>query len=256
MPTSKLKLKKKRRLQKLNSILQYCTVTELGITSSLCRESFSEFCKEHWSEVVPEKVHWNWHMTAICDALQETCERIFRWEEKLYDLFINVPPGTSKSTLGSIMLGPWAWTRMPSFRTLAGSFDKDLSYEFGNKARNLVMSERYQELYPNVRIDPTQNAKSHFANTKGGVRYATSTGASCIGRHAHMITVDDPINPKGVRSEADLISANQWMRETLPSRCVDPGITVMVCIMQRLGLEDPTGERLSRSKLWLPGEAA
>lgn len=145
---------------------------------------------------------------------------------------------------------------MLSFRTLGGSFDKDLSLEFGTKARRIVQSEHYQELFPEVVITSDQNAKSHFANTSGGVRYSTSTGASATGRHAHLIGVDDPINPRGIRSQAEVISANEWMRETLPSRCVDPNITVLMCVMQRLGIDDPTGERLSRSKLWVPEGAA
>jgi len=156
------------------------------------------------------------------------------------------------STIGSIMLLPWAWTRMISFRMLSGSFNKDLSLEFGMKAKQIIESERYQELFPEVKIRSDQGAKSHFANTRGGVRYCTATGASAIGRHAHLIAVDDPINPAGVRSKADLLSANRWMRETLPSRCVDPEVTTLMCIMQRLGVMDPTGERLSRSMLWTP----
>lgn len=250
--------KKKSKLKELDlkQYLHYCSVSEISIVRSLCRESFADFCRELWNEVVPEQLHWNWHMDVVCNELQAVCERIFKWQHKLYDLFINVPPGTSKSTMGSIMLTPWAWTRMATFRNIGGSYDKDLSLEFGMKARRLVQSEKYQELFPEIQISIDQNAKSHFENVHGGVRYCTSTGASATGRHAHLITVDDPINPKGVRSEAEVIAANQWMRETLPSRCVDANVTVLCCIMQRLGVEDPTGERLSRSKIWVPEDQA
>ena len=230
--------------------LHYCSVKESTLVASICRESYEEFVKEFWSLIVPDECHWNWHMSVLCNELQTVCERLFKKQPKEYDLFVNIPPGTSKSTLASILLLPWCWTRMLSFRNIAGSYDERLSLEFGLKARRVVMDERYMDLFPEVRISSDQNTKSHFENTGGGARYSTSTGASVIGRHAHLITVDDPINPKGVRSEAELISSNQWMRETLPSRCVDPRITVLMCIMQRLGLEDPTGERLSRSTLW------
>lgn len=144
---------------------------------------------------------------------------------------------------------------MQSFRLIGGSFDKDLSLEFGLKSRRVLLSDEYLATFPEVKLSSDQNAKSHFANTKGGVRYCTSTGASVTGRHGHFILVDDPLNPRGVRSVAEVADANRWMRETLPSRCVDQSITVLACIMQRLGEDDPTGERLSRSPLWTP-EAA
>lgn len=73
-------------------------------------------------------------------------------------------------------------------------------------------------------------------------------GGAVTGHHAHFIIVDDPLDPKRAASEADLKSANDWMRETLPTRKVDQSICPTILIMQRLHQNDPTGEWLERSK--------
>ena len=212
----------------------------------VCQESYFEFVNTFWHEIVAEDPVWNWHIKVMCREAQKLSEPVFEMKPKKYDLIINVPPGSTKSTIMSILLLPWQWTRMPSLRFLGGSFDSDLSLDFGNKARRVVKSDLYKETFPNIQISDDQDTKGYFSTTLGGERRATSTGASIIGRHAHFHSVDDPINPKGVRSELDLRTAHQWMMETLPSRCVDQSVTPLALTMQRLAVDDPTGIRLER----------
>lgn len=221
-------------------------IDKVKIRRSVCRESYYDFCQEFWSCVVPETPVWNWHIRIMARELQRICELVFRMQPKEYDLIFNVPPGSSKSTIGSILLLPWCWTRLKSLRLLGGSFDADLSLDLGNKARRVVKHDLYRETFPEIEISSDQDTKGFFSNVFGGERRATSTGASIIGRHAHIHIVDDPINPKGIRSEVELRVANEWMTETLPSRCVSQAVTPQVLIMQRLGLDDPTGIRLER----------
>lgn len=222
--------------------------TKIGIKRRLVKESYWDFCKLFWNTIVPEPPVWNWHMEVMANALQRVCEPVFRMEPKKYDLIFNVPPGSSKSTLCSIMLLPWCWTRMPSCRLIGGSFDADLSFDLGNRCRRVVKSEEYKECFPEIEIRDDQDTKSFFANYQGGERRATSVGARIVGRHAHIHVVDDPIDPMGVRSDADAKSVSQWMGETLPSRCVDQSVTPLILVMQRLGVEDPTAERLNKTK--------
>jgi predicted phage terminase large subunit-like protein len=145
------------------------------------------------------------------------------------------------------MLLPWLWTRMPSFRFLGGSYSADLSLEFGNKARRLIKSSLYQETFPEITILDDQDTKGYFANSLKGERYSTSTGASIIGRHFHLHSIDDPINPRGARSELELRTTNLWLTESVAQRCVNLQITPLILTMQRLALEDPSGIRLART---------
>jgi predicted phage terminase large subunit-like protein len=218
----------------------------VSIRRRVCKESYFEYVKTFWHEVVPETPVWNWHIRIMSQEIQKSAEYVFRMDPKPYDLVCNVPPGSTKSTVFSILPIGWLWARMPSCRFLNGSFDSDLSLDFGNKARRVIRSELYRETFPEIEIRDDQDTKGYFANYQGGERRSTSTGAAIIGRHAHIHSVDDPIDPRGVRSQADLMSANQWMVETLPSRCVSQAVTPLWLVMQRLAIDDPTGERLNR----------
>lgn len=229
----------------LDDFVEY---TENELLASICRSSFADFLREFWSVVVPEKLVWNWHIQYLCDELQKIAERVFRGEKKKYDLIINISPGTSKSTIATIMFPAWLWTRMASCRVISASYSYDIATDLSRKSRDVVKSEKFRELFPGIDIREDQDAKSFFVNTKGGERYAIGVDGGVMGKHAHVIIVDDPLNPKEAASDADLAAANRWMEETLPSRKVDKRITPTIIIMQRLHEADPTGMRLEKAK--------
>ena len=214
------------------------------LLASICRESFFEFMKEFWSEIIAERPVWNWHIPYLASELQYVCERIFAGKVKEYDLAINIPPGTTKSSTSSIMLPAWGWTRMPSMRVLGGSYVALLAANLALKNKDVVMCNKYQRLFPEVVLRKDQHAKSHFVNTKGGSRYSFGTQGTVTGMHAHLILVDDPLNPEKAVSEVELNKANRIMSETLFTRKVDKDITPTILIMQRLHQNDCTQHML------------
>lgn len=223
-------------------------VDEIELVSSLCRESFEDFVKEFWSEIIGDELHWNWHMGVICQELQLVAERVFAGLPKLYDLVINVPPGTSKSTLVSIMYPAWMWTRMTRCQFIGASYSFDLAMDLSRKCRTLVNCEKYKKYFPEVEWSDAQDTKQHFVNTKGGWRFAVGSNGQITGFHAHVMVVDDPIDPRKVVSERILNETNRWMRETLPSRATNRDITPMILVMQRLHQNDPTAQMIEGRK--------
>ena len=221
---------------------------EHDVLASICRESFYEFVKEFWDVVIPEKPVWNWHIKYLCNELQIVAERVFLSQLKEYDLIINISPGSTKSTIASVMFPAWTWTRMPSARTIGGSYAKELSMDLSRRNRDIVRSELYKRCFSEIMLRSDQDVKSFFANTKGGQRYATGTGGAVMGFHAHFIIVDDPLNPNEALSDVELENANAWMAETLSQRKVDKGITPTILIMQRLHQNDPTASMIERAK--------
>jgi predicted phage terminase large subunit-like protein len=218
---------------------------EYDVIGSICRESFAEFTKEFWSEISPEPLVWNWHMQLLCDELQHMAELVFRKEKKDYDLIVNIPPGTSKSSIASVLFPAWTWTRMSTARSICGSYTHSLAMDLSRKSRDVVSSEKYQLSFTEVqKLRDDQNTKSYFMNGNGGYRYAVGVGGSVTGMHGHFLIVDDPLDPQQAISEAELKSANTWMAETLPSRKVDKLVTPLILIMQRLHQNDPSGARL------------
>jgi len=217
--------------------------------ASLCRDSFVDFVKEFWHTVVSEKLSWNWHMDLLCNELQAVAERIFLGLPKLYDLVINVPPGTSKSTIASIMFPAWCWTRMPSFRHIGASYSYDLAMDHSRKNRDVVKSDLYQDTFPEVKLRPDQDTKGYFVTSQGGQRFTTGSCGTVQGMHGHCISIDDPLDPNKAVSEVEMYAVNSWIKETLTGRKVDRRVTAMILIMQRLHQEDPTELFLKRKRV-------
>lgn len=234
--------RKTNRLIPRNKIV----IDKVAIRRRLWQACYWDFLQELWNEVIAETFLKNWHIKVMADEFQDSAELVFKMQPKECDKIFNVPPGSSKSSTLSLFSCPWTWTRMPSLRFLGVSWDADLSLDIGNKARRCIRSQLYQETFPEIVIAKDQDTKGFFANVFGGERRATSIGANIIGRHSHIHVVDDPLSPAGVRSEADIDTANKFLRETLPSRCVDQLVTPTLLVMQRLGVDDPTAERLGR----------
>jgi predicted phage terminase large subunit-like protein len=226
------------------------SASESQALAALCRSSLEDFVREFWSEIVAEKLIWNWHMTYLCQRLQRQAERVFQGLPRLCDEVINIPPGTSKSLLCSVFFPIWVWTRMPSARTVGASYAEKLSLDLSRKSRDLVKCDLFQSCFPEIQIKDDVDAKYYFANTKGGIRYAVGSKGSVTGFHFHFIVIDDPIDPNKVISEAELASTNHWLKQTLSSRKVDKRITVTFLIMQRLHENDPTAMFLKMSKVF------
>ena len=235
--------------------------------AELCRRSFSFFLKQFWNLVTADTLQWNWHMEYLCTQLQELAERVGRREPKHHDLIINIPPGTSKSTICSIMFPAWCWTRWPWMRFITASYSGALSLEHAEYCRDIVRHPRYRELFGLV-VKQDKDTKSNFRIVRigaegeqemGGGRYSTSVGGTLTGFHAHILIVDDPIDPNRAASEKELKNANYWMDQTLSTRKIDKKVTPLVLIMQRLHQNDPAGHMLSKQKstvkhVCLPGE--
>lgn len=217
--------------------------------ASILRESFYDFVQKMWPTVIAEPPVWNWHIKYLCDNFQELAERVFAGLPCEEDLVVNVPPGTTKSTIFSVMGPAWIWTRMPTARVMCASHTYSLGQDLQVKCRSIVQSELYQRLFPDVKIKEDQNTKGYFALETGGMRFvATVAGVSPMGFHGHFLIVDDPIDPKAALSEADVKAANHWMTNTLPSRKIDKTVSLTMLIMQRLAQNDPTGERLKNAR--------
>jgi predicted phage terminase large subunit-like protein len=221
---------------------------ETALVSSITRKSFYDFVLEFWDTVVAEKFIENWHIPFICNELQKVAERVFARKPKEYDLIINVSPGSTKSTVSSIMFPAWIWTRMASAGVIGCSYTEAIALDMSRKQRELIKSEKYQACFPKIRITRDVDAKGHFANKNRGERNAVGTGGNVTGRHGDFIIVDDPINPRGARSQAELKEANLFLTETLWSRKKEKHITPTIVIQQRLGQGDTTAMLLEMAE--------
>jgi hypothetical protein len=105
-----------------------------------CR-SLAGFVREAWHVLEPEARYVpNWHIDAICAHLEAVTEgRISR-------LLINVPPGSSKSLITSVMWPAWEWgpCGRRSMRYLATAFNEGPVKRDTRKSRDLIAHGRNQ----------------------------------------------------------------------------------------------------------------
>lgn len=199
------------------------------------RGSFYDFVKMVWPLVEHGRVFVdNWHIEAICAHL----EAVYRGEVKR--LVINVPPGSMKSLLTSVMWPVWCWIQDPGWRFILGSFDESLvGRRDGGKVIDIIRSKWFSTRWGDrVMIKGKDPSIGEFYTTKGGMRFATSVGGKVLGRHAHVFIVDDPTKPQTM-TDATLADARRWKQETASSRMLPGGAYVL--IMQRLHSNDLAG---------------
>lgn len=199
----------------------------------------------------------NWHIEVICGELETIARRVAAGLPKTHDLIINVPPGTTKTATVLIMFPIWCWVNWYWMRFITASYTAPLSLESAEACREIIRSDRFRNIFPEIDIKEDKDTKSNFRIIKrkfrvgyvpqqmlGGNRFSTSVGGSVTGFHAHLILVDDPIDPNRVMSDTEVKKANHWMDSTLPFRKVDKKVTVTCLVMQRLHQDDPTGHLL------------
>lgn len=216
------------------------------VRAELCRRDFFFFVKEFWDVIIPEKPIYNWHIPYLCKELQQIAEQVKKREPKLHDLLINIPPGTTKTTICSIMYPAWVWTIDPTQRILTTSYSSTLAEKSAVKSKDIIKSEKYKTYFPYVEIRNDIDNRSNFQNTKGGERLSLGLGGAALGNHAHQIINDDPLNISEAQSDLVRRNTNERIDSITSTRKVDKEVTPVITIMQRLHEDDTAGHILSK----------
>lgn len=210
-----------------------------------CR-SFAGFVKEAWHVIEPgTPLKWNWHLEAMCQHLEAiTFGRMTPW------LIINVPPGSSKSTIVSVLWQAWEWgpCGMRHLRYVSTSFEEENVKRDTRKTRDLIQSEWYGALWPEVLCENgklTRAGELSFANKDTGSREGVPFG-SITGKRGDRVVIDDPHSLKGAESDTVRNETTRLFLEGGLNRSNDAMTSAMVIVMQRLHEDDLTGVLLAR----------
>lgn len=206
--------------------------------AELARRSLPDFIRATWSLVEPEtELRWNWHLDLLCEEL----EAVTRGEARR--LVINIPPGSMKSLLVSVLWPAWEWATDAGLRYLCASYSAHLAIRDNRRLRGIVTSPWYRSSY-DVDLASDQAAKVRFDTTARGWRVATSVDGAGTGEHPDRIIIDDPHSAEQARSDVERRTACEWFDRTISTRVArDPAIVV---IMQRLNESDLSGHLLAR----------
>jgi len=219
------------------------------IDAELCKRDFFHFIKEFWDVVIPEKAVYNWHIPYLAKEFQIACERVFKGEKNEYDLLINIPPGTTKTTLSIVMLPVWIWLRYPQARILTLNYSATGATDKSTLSKDIIKSDKFKRYFPELLIRPDIDNKETYKNTKGGERVAKGIKGSVLSGHYHFIFLDDPLNITEAGSKIKMDTTNSMVSKLATTRKVDKEVTFTAMIMQRLHESDPAGDWLTKQGL-------
>src|SRR5690606_24441621 len=133
--------------------------TKNEVEAELFRRDFYSFFVHFWKEIASDELVANWHLEYICKELQGIGERLRDGLPHEGDLLVNVPPGSSKSTIISVAFPAWLWTIYPEARVISASYSATISVDLASKARDVIQSDDYKRLFPYVKIRDDSNNK-------------------------------------------------------------------------------------------------
>ena len=175
------------------------------------------------------------HLQQIADVLEQI-ER-----EELKRVIINVPPRHWKSSLASEKFPAWWLGKHPKDAVIVASYALSLAEKFSRTVRSTIQSERYQELYPSVKIKQGSNSADDWL-LEGGYRTsfrAVGTGGGISGHGAKLIILDDVSDPNKILSETQTLGDWSWYKNVIRTRLEADG--AIVIINNRVGVNDTTG---------------
>ena len=202
--------------------------------------SLYEYVKTAWNTIESAPFVDNWHISLICNALQEVTTGA------IPKLLINIPPGCSKSLLVSVFWPTWEWAINPSIRFFYASYDQRLSTRDSVKCRALINSPWYQSIWKDKYVlVHDANQKTYYETNHGGYRLATSAGGHGTGEHPDRIVADDIHNVQQAESDVERQSVIDWWDLTMSTRGVSRQAR-RVIVMQRLHHQDLSGHVLEQ----------
>jgi predicted phage terminase large subunit-like protein len=161
-------------------------------------------------------------------------------------LIINMPPRHTKSEFASYLLPSWFLGRFPDKKIIQTSHTAELAVGFGRKVRNLVDSDRYKDIFPQVALQADSKAAGRWATNYAGEYFAIGVGGAVTGKGADLLIIDDPHSEQ----EATLAETNpevydktyEWYTSG-PRQRLQPGGAIVV-VMTRWSKKDLTGQVL------------
>lgn len=211
-------------IDKIADVLSKRSLTER------CRKDLIAFCLHMQPDYKVGK-----HHRILADTLMATAKG-----EK-DRVCVNIAPRHGKSQLTSIYFPAWFIGNYPNTKLLMVSHTTDLAVDFGRKVRNLIDTDEYRSIFPDVHLASDSKSAGRWNTTTGNEYYACGVGSALAGRGADLLLIDDPHN------EQDIINGNfevfdkayEWFTYGARTRLMPGGRVALV--MTRWHQSDLTG---------------
>jgi predicted phage terminase large subunit-like protein len=225
----------------LNEIEDY----QAALVREKAQNNFMDYVKQMW----PGFIHGRHHA-----LMAKKFEAIAKGELKR--VIINMPPRHTKSEFASYLFPSWFLGKFPHKKIIQCSNTGELAVGFGRKVRNLVASEAYAKVFPDVALRQDSKAAGRWSTNKNGEYFAIGVGGTVTGKGGDIVIIDDPHSEQ----EAALAAGNPEVYQKVyewytsgPRQRLQPGGTI-VMVMTRWAENDLTGRVLADAMKRSTGE--
>lgn len=189
-------LEQKHRQRAAKSLGHYCRYIDIPGAPINDEEDCEEF---YIDSVTPAEHH---------DLLNEKLEALVAPESDFDILLVFMPPGSAKSTYGTVTFPTWWMGNNPGEPVICASYGSDLAKKFGRKCRQITSSDKYRELF-GCELTPGNRAADDWSLTNDATYMAGGILSGMTGNRAKLLVIDDPV--KG-RQDADspTVRENTW----------------------------------------------
>ena len=209
-----------------------------SLTRETAQNDFITFTREMWPGFIDGR-----HHKIMAKKFEEiaagTCKR----------LIINMPPRHTKSEFASYLLPAWFLGKFPDKKIIQTSNTAELAVGFGRKVRNLVGSDQYSRIFPDVTLRSDSKAAGRWSTNANGEYFAIGVGGTVTGKGADLLIIDDPHSEQ----EAAIAATNPEVYDKVfewyssgPRQRLQPGGAIVV-IMTRWSKRDLVGKILKSS---------
>jgi predicted phage terminase large subunit-like protein len=216
----------KQRRRTLELLKRY----DANMTQGMGKESFLDFI----NHVYPGYKVGPHHLKLI-----QIFEDIAAGKKKR--VIVNIAPRHGKSELISYLAPAWFLGKYPQKKIIMGSHTADLAVNFGRRVRNLVGSEAYKGIFPQVELQSDSKSASRWGTNFNGEYFAIGVGGALAGRGADLFIIDDPHSEQEAKTGRPdvFLPAWEWFQSG-PLQRLMPGGAIII-VMTRWSKLDLTG---------------
>ena len=193
----------------------------------LAQKDFLSFVKQIWPEFIEGE-----HHKVIADKFNKLASG------EIKRLIVNMPPRHTKSEFASTLLPAWMIGNTPKLKIIQTTHTGELAVRFGRKAKTLIDSPEYQDIFK-TRLREDSQAAGRWETAQGGEYFAAGVGGAITGRGADLLIIDDPHSEQDAMNMSALERAYEWYTSG-PRQRLQPGGKI-VCVMTRWNTKDLTG---------------
>ena len=156
-------------------------------------------------------------------------------------VIVNIAPRHGKSEMISYLAPAWFLGKYPHKKIIMSSHTADLAVNFGRRVRNLVGSEGYKDIFPQVELQADSKSASRWGTNFQGEYFAIGVGGALAGRGADLFIIDDPHSEQDAKTGRPdvFLPAWEWFQSG-PLQRLMPGGSIII-VMTRWSKLDLTG---------------